>query len=237
MLTLTWPTEWYKFTSSQFNLRTIAFGSRSSLSPRRNTRLNYQVWQAQITHKPELGPSKWAPKEAFFARLDGEVGLIRITDSLRCQPTYNRQNTIPDEAWSDDTFWSDGTGWLAAGLIPPTALLSAAVLRGASDIVIEGLPINVTAALAPGDLIELRPNGIATESSNLYAVVRGSDTNASGEAGVEIRPRLRQGFAAGDMVVLHRAHGVFQLTDADQGIVSRDGNVGSFGFGVIEYVA
>lgn len=239
----TWPREWHKFISSQFNLRTVAMRSEGPLTPRRNARFVYQVWTVQVASKSEVGPSVWAPKEAFFARLDGEVGKFRFSDTLRCQPAYNRRrNKFPQEPWSDNTLWSDGTGWLNAGYIPPSGELDAPALADSNHLVIRGLPPGIERdALQPGDLLEIRPNGIATETSNLYEVVRGSGTDVAdgsspgGRAGVEIRPRLRQNFAAGDLVVLHHPQGVFQLTDPDQGQMFRDANLGSFAFTAMEY--
>jgi len=237
MRTLEWPREWYKFTDTQFNLRTVALSSRSVFTPRRAARLSFQMWTAQGSYKPERGPSEWSPKEAFFARLDGEVGLLRFTDVLRCQPTWNRKNKLPQEPWSDNTLFSDDTGWLNAGYIPPSALVAAAAVAGDENVTIAGLPPDLDMALSVGDLFEIRPNGIPTEHSNLYMVTRGSGTDTDGTAGVEIRPRLRQNIAAGDMVVLHRPMGVFKLTDSSQGSIYRDSNMGSFGFEVEEHVA
>lgn len=230
-----WPREWYKFTSTEFALRTVAMRSTSVLSPRRNTRFTYQIWTVQAAFKTEVGPSKWGPKGAFFARLDGEVNLFRFYDVLRCQPTFNRGKRLPQQPFSDDTFFTDGTGWLNDGLVPPTCEVAASATEGATDIVLRGLPSLTDMVLSPGDLIELRPNGIPTTTSNLYEVVRGSGSDTSGECGVEVRPRLRQSFAPGDMAVLHYAQGVFQLADSEAGRIFRDSNVGAFGFGGQEF--
>lgn len=233
---LEWPRDWYKFTSSQFFLQSVTLGTRSIYSPVRTTRLSYQMWRVQCTVKQEVGPSKWQDREAWFARLDGEAGVFRMGDLLRCQPKFNRQNKFPQEPWSDNTLFSDGTGWLSANLVPPSAILVSAARMGDSNIVISGLPVSMPMVLSDGDLLEIRPNGIPSYTSNLYEVVRGSATNDAGEAGIEIRPRLRQNFAAGDMVILQHARGVFMLQDSDQGAMYRDSNVGSFGFGAEEYV-
>lgn len=231
-----WPHEWHKFTSTQFTLRTVAFGSRSVTSPRRNTRLAYQAFFVQGTYKSERGPSGWQDKEAFFSRLDGEAGLFRLFDSLKCQPHFNRNNFPAGLTWSTALAWSDNATWVSNALIPPTAVLASAALRGAKYLELSGLPASKTGALMPGDLIELRPDGIATETSNLYMVVAAANTDTAGETTVEVRPRLRQGFAAADMVVLQNAKGVFQLSDGEQGQVFREANVGSFGFTAVEYV-
>lgn len=235
MTVLTWPESRTKFVSGNFYLRTIALKSSSTFTPRMNTSLAYQVWRGDFVYAPELGPSSWQDVEALMARLEGENGLLRIGDPLRCWPKYNRLHPQAPTNWSDGTTWSDGTGWVD-GMIPPTCELDAAALRGANFIVLRGLPESITGALAAGDLLEIRPNGVPTETGNLYTVVVGGNTDANGEIGIEIRPRLRQNFAAGDQVVFYRPSTVMRMIDADQGIVQRSVNVGSFGFSLIEHL-
>ncbi|MFN3746707.1 MAG: hypothetical protein ACK4TL_18550 [Hyphomicrobiaceae bacterium] len=236
MQVFTWPAAWLQFISSEFQLRTFAMRAQATLSPRRNARLAYQIWTVQASYKSARGPSAWAPKGAFFARMDGEAGLLRMSDPLRCQPSLNRRLKLPQEPWSDNTLFSDNTGWLNAGLVPPTAEIAAPAAMGDVDLVIKGLPAHTADVLAPGDLIEVRPNGIATVTGNLYEVVRGSASNSAGVAGVEVRPRLRQGFAAGDMAVLQYAQCVFRLADMDAGRIFREAARGTFAFAAQEHV-
>jgi hypothetical protein len=230
---LTWPEEWYRFIGGSFSLKTFSLSSRAVFTPRRNTSLMYQVWQADFQSRVE---EDWQGRDAFFARLDGEDGLIRIGDPLRWAPKLNRESTPTSEPWSDDTLWTDGTGWLS-DLIPPTAMVAATASRGASFIHIKGLPESLANALAPGDLFELRPNGVPTETANLYQVVVGGATDENGEIGIEIRPRLRQGFAVNDMVVFESPTTVMRLTDADQGTMERmlEG-FARFGFSAVEHL-
>lgn len=231
---LEWPHEWYQFVSSEFSLRTFALGSQAVFTPRRNMRLVYQVWTAQYVVKPEIGPSKWQGKSAFFSRLDGEAGLMRIGDPLRCVPAFNRRN-FPNQTWSDGTLFTDGTGWIN-GAVPANAVVKTAAERGAESIIIKGLQVSTANVLAAGDLFELRINGVPSDTSNLYEIVVGGGTNAAGEMGIEFRPRLRMNIAADDMVVLYHPRGVFQLADGNQGRYSRSANQGAVGFQVIEYV-
>jgi hypothetical protein len=236
MQVYTWPAEWLQFISSEFQLRTFAMRAQATLSPRRNARLTYQIWTVQASYKSERGPSAWARKGAFFARLDGEAGLLRMADPLRCQPALNLRLKLPQEPWRDSTLFSDTTGWLNAGMVPPTAEIAAPAAMGDVDLVIKGLPPSTDEVLAPGDLVEVRPNGIATATGNLYEVVRGSASNAQGVAGVEVRPRLRQSFAVGDMAVLQHAQGVFRLADTDAGRMFREAAKGTFAFAAQEHV-
>lgn len=231
----TWPEARRAFTSGRFTLQTASLSSRSPFTPTRNTSLAFQFWRADYVYEPARGPSEWQDADAFFARLSGDVNVLRIGDPLRCGPKYNRRNKKAAESWSDNTNWSDGYGW-SDGYIPPTAQLSAAVERGGTSIPIEGLIASVAAALSPGDLLELRPGGIATETGNLYVVTVGGATDSNGEIGVEIRPNLRQNFAAGDMVVFRNPQTVMRLTDGEQGVIERESNIGRFGFSCIEHL-
>lgn len=233
-----WPREWYKFTETSFNLQSNSLQTTSQYTPRINSLLTFQNWQADFVLKPEVGPSKWQKYGAFFSRIKGPTNVFRIGDPLRCLPQHNRN--LPrslGEPWSDSTYFTDGTGWSEDGVIPPTAALLEGADRGALFIKIKGLPANLSPALHPGDLIELRPNGVPTVTSNLYEVVVAGPTNGDGETGVEIAPGLRQGFAPNDMVVLWHARGAFRLVDNGQGMINRRANVGSLGFSGIEHVA
>jgi hypothetical protein len=230
-----WPREWSKFVSGRYNLQTASLRSQSTFTPARSASYSFSFWRCDLVYRPLRGPSNWQGVEAWFARLDGDVNVFRMFDPLRCQPRYNRQHPQAPEKWSDDTNWSDGTGWVS-GMIPPTAQLAAAASRGARFIHVEGLPEGIAEALAPGDLLELRPNGVATETGNLYQVVVGGATDANGEIGIEIRPPLRQNFAAGDQVVFVNAQTVFRLTDPEQGSIERDANIGHFGFAGVEHL-
>jgi hypothetical protein len=235
MTVFQWPVARQKFTSGPFRIKTASLGSRSSFTPVRSTSLISQFWVCSLVYAPTVGTSSWQDVDAFFARIEGDVHTLRIGDPLRGMPKFNRTNAPAVESWSDNTNWSDGTGWLS-GMIPPTAQLAAAASRGDSYIHIEGLPETTAAALAAGDLLELRPAGIATETGNLYQVVVGGATDANGEIGIEVRPRLRQNFAAGDMVVFLKPQTVMRLADSDQGIIEREANVGTFGFSCVEHL-
>lgn len=232
---LEWPRAWYRVTGGSFPLVTVSLGTSSMFTSRRNKSVNYQAWRANLEFAPEVGPDEYQEIDAFFARLEGDVGLIRIGDQARLMPRYNRQHPQAPETWSDGTLWSDGSAW-ASDLIPPTVQLAASAARGANFIHLKGLPASIPRAITPGDLFEIRPAGVPTETSNLYSAVVGGKTDANGEIGFEIRPRLRQSFAENDMVVTFYPQAVMQLTDGEQGIVERAGFTGQFGFSAIEHV-
>lgn len=195
-----------------------------------------QLWSCKVT----LAPAEWdvdgQAMSAFFERLGGSGGLIRIGDVTRTRPLYDRRLTASRQAFSDSSYFSDGTGFIE-GYLPTFATAYAAAEKGADFIKLESLPASITAALAPGDLLEVRPNGTPVQAPSLYSVQHWANTDASGRSGVAIRPALRRPLAAGDMVVLAGATGVFRITDDEQGLPTLSAPaISAMGFSLIEAV-
>jgi hypothetical protein len=233
-----WPTDWYRFVSGSFRLKAFsqvaplsASGGRAVYGP------HSQIFVGNLTLAPQAWDAAGQAMAAFFSRLDGQAALMRIGHVLRRQPQYNRlAGAAAAEAWSDSTFFDDGSGF-AAGALPDTCTLAADAALGDKDIVLAGLTVSVSRALRRGDLIELRAGGVATAVPNLYEVQADADSDGSGNAALEVRPRMRQGFAAGDMAVLTDPTSVFRLVDDDQGIaeVSKE-RWASIGFSLVEAI-
>ncbi|WP_315833892.1 hypothetical protein [Bradyrhizobium prioriisuperbiae] len=178
----------------------------------------------------------WQKVSAFFSRLGGQAGLLRIGHSIRLRPQYSRAANKTTEFFSDGTGFTDGTGFVS-GLLPPQVFMAASARRGDKSVTIGGLPVSLTAVLRPGDLLEFRPNGIADGVPRLHEVVVTGNTDSSGRTGVEIRPPLRAGLAAGDMVALDFPTSVFHLVDDTQADVEMTvPNHGTFGFQLIEAI-
>jgi hypothetical protein len=231
-----YPNDWYQFASLRFQLV-----SRSQVSARPWAGGNSiygphaQLWMPKFTATPQT-ERNWPAMDAFFSRLGGQAGLIRIGDASRLQPQYNTELAATNQAWSDTTLFTDGTGF-ADGLMPPTCFITTAVARGDNSVIIGGLPASISRALRRGDLFELRPNGIPSTCPNLYQIMVDGHTNSAGETGVEIRPNLRQGMAAGDMVVLSYPTSVFHLVDDSQGEMEITPPLfANFGFSLIEAI-
>jgi hypothetical protein len=229
-----YPLEWYRFTTQTFPLR-----SRSQVSARPWSGGNSvygphaQIWTPQFS-ATIAEKYLWQKVSAFFSRLGGQAGLIRMGHGLRLRPQYNRASTAGSETWSDGSLFTDGTGFVS-GLLPPTAYVLTAVARGDMTIQIGGLPANVTDALRRGDLLEFRPNGIADACPRLHEVMVNGSTDSDGQTGVEIRPPLRSALAAGDMVVLENPLSVFHLVDDQQGDIEMTvASQGTFGFSLVE---
>ncbi len=180
--------------------------------------------------------SVWPDIAAFFAELGGQSGLMRIGDPARVQCRYNRDRIAAQEMFSDGTGFTDGTGFID-GFMPPAVHLVEAAERGSNFLKLGGLLPDTVGALNPNDLIEIRPNGIADRVPRLHAIVRRGNTNADGEAGVQITPPLRAGVAAGDMVVLEDARSIFHVIDDTQGDMEITPPLfASFGFSLIEAI-
>lgn len=203
-----------------------------------------QVFIADITPPPAVSASKvreghpnWRDWQGFMTRMRGTSGLLRIVDYYRQKTSYDETHPPSSANWSTAQAWSDGEQWKIGALPPFVTFAEAAKENDDSAVLNFGSGFaNIAAIINPADLMEGRPNGIPTPFGNLYEGVHVSRTNSEGKTRVYLQPGLRQGFAAGDMMVLRCPTGVFRLADKSQGIVTRSlGNVGSLGFKLIEH--
>lgn len=230
-------TEWYDYVVSQkFTLRNInqssprPWGGAGSVV---STRPHTQVWISEVTMAPLRDPVL-QDMDAFFTRLKGRSSVLRLSNALRLSPWYDRNLIASTVAFSDDTLFTDGTGFVD-GLLSSTVYVVSAALAGTNYIVLGGFPASTDSVLRRGDLIQIKPSGVAGSVPHLYKVMYGGGTDASGQIGFEIEPLLRANIAAGDSVGLRYPSGLFRLIDDNQGDISAEGaGVGSFGFSVIE---
>lgn len=228
-----WPLEWYLATTTSFTLQSRSQNAQSPWTSRRSVYGPHaQFFVCKMSLMPLADPLPFLV-EAFFDRLDGTKGLMRIGSVARRQPRYNIEATAALQAFSDGTTFTDLTGF-SSGLLPPTAFVATAALRGSPNLVIGGLLASVSQALRRGDLVEIRPNGIADDVPRLYKVVRGGSTDASGQIGVEIRPRLRTNIAVGDMVVLTDPMSVFHVMEDQNEMEITPPVFGHIGFTLVE---
>jgi hypothetical protein len=180
----------------------------------------------------------WPDISAFFSQLGGQAGLLRIGDPSRSECRYNRERRreASQQWFSDGTKFTDGTGWLD-GMMPTAGHLTAPAERGDTFVLIGGLLQSTLGALRSGDLIEFRPNGIADGVPRLHEIVRQANTDADGKTGIQFRPALRAGLAAGDMVVLEYPTSVFHLIDDGQGEIEiTPPLLANFGFSLVEAI-
>lgn len=140
-----------------------------------------QRWAASVS----LPPMKRQDAEywvAFLLSLKGQVGTFLLGDP-NC---VNAQGS--------------------ASVTPGTPMVNGASQTGGS-LNLDGLPANATGYLLPGDYIQLGSAG----SASLYKVLTQVDSNASGQATIDIWPNLRSSPADNALVVVSNTKGRFRL--------------------------
>lgn len=227
------PSDWYQYVVS----RRFRAMPASQVSPRpwsggRNVSGPHaKWWTATITFAPLQDPLR-QDVEAFFSRLDGQAQVLRMADPSRLYAWRNRLNG--DGTFSDGATFSDGSSFTINDL-PAEVIVTAAAARGAHSISLGGFDVSSVNMLRRGDLLQIKPSGVAGTIPHLYEVMVGGDTDASGEISVEISPRLRAGIAVNDTVNLDTPATLFRLTDDTQGEMQVDGaGIGSLGFTAVE---
>jgi hypothetical protein len=121
---------------------------------------------------------------AFLLRLDGSFGTFLMGDPIGATPR--------------------GSAATTAG----TPVVNGASQTG-HELAIDGLPVSATGYLKAGDYIQLGSGS----SAKLHKVLEDVDSNASGEATLNIWPDLRSSPSDGATVAVSNAKGVFRLVD------------------------
>lgn len=142
-------------------------------------------WSATI----DIPPVKRSDAEywnSFLLRLRGQFGTFLVGDPNAATPRGSASST------------------------PGTPVVNGASQTG-SDLNIDGLPASASGYLKAGDYIQL---GTGT-TSRLYKVLEDVDSNASGEATLNLWPDLRSSPADDATVVVSGAKGLFRLASND----------------------
>lgn len=142
-------------------------------------------WSAMIA----IPPVKREDSEywnAFLLRLRGQFGTFLLGDPNAATPR--------------------GSAASAAG----TPVVNGASQTG-NNLNIDGLPASATGYLKAGDYIQLGSGSTA----RLYKVLEDVNSNASGEATLNLWPDLRSSPADGATVVVSNAKGLFRLESND----------------------
>jgi len=101
----------------------------------------------------------------------------------------------------------------SAATTPGTPVVNGASQTG-SELAIDGLPASATGYLKAGDYIQLG----AGSTAKLHKVLNDVDSNASGQATLDIWPDLRSSPTDGSTVVISNAVGVFRLASNEIGV-------------------
>ena len=161
-------------------------------------------WSAAIT----IPPTKRSHAEywnAFMLRLRGQFGTFLLGDPNAATPR--------------------GSAATAAG----TPLVNGASQTG-NELAIDGLPASATGYLLAGDYIQLGSGSTA----RLYKVLEDVDTNASGEATLNLWPDLRSSPANDAAVVVTSAKGVFRLNSNEANWDINNAGFYSISFAAVE---
>lgn len=121
---------------------------------------------------------------AFLLRLDGSFGTFLMSDPVATAPRGSASST------------------------PGTPVVNGASQTG-HELAIDGLPASATGYLKAGDYIQLGSGS----SAKLHKVLEDVDSNASGEATLNIWPDLRSSPSDDATVAVSNAKGVFRLVD------------------------
>jgi hypothetical protein len=241
----TWPSDagvaQRSFQLKSYNLRSIGYLSREV----RSSGPVAQRFEVKLTLPPmgviareaegnASAKASWRKVDGFLARLRGTSGFVRLRDHARPAPYYNIVNIQGVANWDDDATWDDGAQWVG-GHLPPYVVIDALARRGDNSVVMRGLPTSTEAALNPGDLFEIRPNGVPAEHGMLHLVTRQANSNSDGKSRVYFEPGIRLGVRSGDMVVLRQPTSVFSLASDEDGMIDVDQALnGTLGLTLIE---
>lgn len=190
---------------------TVAQGSRGALTPHMRTRgVVMAYWQVEASFVA-LEEENWRELSAFVSRLDGQRNRTSFYDVSRPRPLGGAFGTPTTYQWeynSNAHNWEyDGRAYQWQAGQKNSVWLASAARRGAEKITLGGLTASTIKAVKRGDLL-----GIA---GNIYEAVTEANSDANGEAGVTIRPRLRKPAAAKAHVQVDKPRGRFTLAGMD----------------------
>ena len=161
-------------------------------------------WSATIS----IQPVKRSDSEywnSFLLRLRGQFGSFLLGDPNAATPL--------------------GSSAAAAG----TPVVNGASHTG-NELAIDGFPISASGYLLAGDYIQLGSGSTA----RLYKVLEDVNTNASGEATLNLWPDLRSSPADGAGVTVSNAKGVFRLASNDATLTINNSGFYSISFAAVE---
>ncbi len=188
-------------------------------------------WLAEITLPARKAREDSDRFDAIFDRAGGMSGVLSAFSTVHAIPRGTATGLggagVP---FSDDATFSDGS-LFASGISQST--VGAAGARGSEFVTISGLLASQSVGFAIGDMF-----AIAQGSANygfLHKAITNAPTDASGVATVQIRPRLREAVAVGQVVHFHKARGVFRVAEDNAHFVSRGpGGIGQARISLVE---
>ena len=163
-----------------------------------------QRWEADIS----LPPMQRADAEqwaAFLLRLRGQYGTFLLGDPNAATPRGSASTT------------------------PGTPVVNGASQTG-DELNIDGLPVSATGYLKAGDYIQLGSGATAT----LHKVLQDVDSNGSGEATLNLWPKVRTAPSDNATVTVSNAQGNFRLASNETMWDIDQASIYGITFGAIE---
>jgi len=165
-----------------------------------------QRWEADV----RLPPMSRADAEewiSFLLKLNGQYGTFLLGDPNGATPRGSAAST------------------------PGTPVVNGSGQTG-GELSIDGLPTSATGYLKAGDYIQLG-SGTALQ---LYKVLNDVDSNASGQATLDIWPNLRNSPQDGSTVIVSNAKGAFRLSSNETAFTITEFTKYGITFGAVEVV-
>ena len=161
-------------------------------------------WSATIS-LPQMKRADAEYWNAFLLRLKGKFGTFLLGDPSAATPR--------------------GSASTASG----TPVVKGASQTG-NNLIIDGLPADTSGYLLAGDYIQLGSGS----TSRLYKVLEDVDTNATGEATLNLWPDLRSSPSDNASVVVSNAKGVFRLASNETAWNVTDASIYGISFAAME---
>lgn len=163
-----------------------------------------QMWEADIT-LPAMKRDEAETWNAFLLRLRGQFGTFLLGDPNGATP----RGSAASSAGTPRVRGANQTG---------------------DELNIDGLPISTTGYLKAGDYIQL---GTASDST-LHKVLEDVNSNSSGQATLNLWPRVRTAPADNALITVSDAKGVFRLSSNESGWDINEASIYGVTFGAVE---
>lgn len=154
------------------------------------------LWRAEI-EIARMTRADAAAWRAFLAKLRGRHGSFLLGDSAGDAPRGTAKDT------------------------PGTPVVDGANDQGALTLALRGAPTGAAGYLLEGDMLQLGSGA----SARLYMVTNDVTTDGSGEATLDIWPRLRADYADGAAITLSSPKGLFMLARNERPVDIERGTV------------
>ena len=165
-----------------------------------------QRWEADIT-LPPMSRDDAEEWASFLLRLRGRTGTFLLGDPANAMPRGS------------------------AGVTPGAPVVDGAGQTG-DFLSAKGLPVEVNGYLKAGDYIQIG----AASTARLHKVLQDVNSNASGEATLNLWPQVRVAPANEAPIVVTNAQGNFRLASSDTGWSIATNRLYGITFGAVEVV-